>query len=279
MEFILLLVVFIVLGVLATFVGQVVRNLIYLVIIIALGMEVWFRVLPYFFGDKVHDQIRTELNEQTVGKFDDFPIPLDLNPESVDQLFAIKPELSDIFIREAKKHIDKLEQIDIKVASGDAPFELPDLPAPEQFQDLDLDQQEVVKLQIVQALSQQPDTEINDPTPEPEQPRELVSRGQLTDELSIIEARGSATVQKIGDTSVVLRLEDFFVSNGPDLAVYLSVSPIGEVGLGYVDLGALKGNKGNQTYFIESTADVSKFKSVIIYSTSLELPYAVIPLR
>jgi hypothetical protein len=67
--------------------------------------------------------------------------------------------------------------------------------------------------------------------------------------------RGSGTARIISaDGKRYLRLENFEVSNGPDLYVYLSESktPANTLqSLGkYVSLGELKGNAGNQTYDI-----------------------------
>jgi hypothetical protein len=72
-----------------------------------------------------------------------------------------------------------------------------------------------------------------------------------------------------------LRLEDFSVTNGPDLHVLLAEnpSPPDHDSLGmYLDLGSLKGNLGDQNYDIPAGTDINQFKSVVIYC----LPFHVV---
>ncbi len=67
--------------------------------------------------------------------------------------------------------------------------------------------------------------------------------------------KGSGTARIVEQGGIqYLRLENFEVTNGPDLYLYLSESttPGGSLqSLGaYINLGGLKGNAGNQTYAI-----------------------------
>jgi hypothetical protein len=94
---------------------------------------------------------------------------------------------------------------------------------------------------------------------------------------------GTATVYELPDGSLLLRLEDFNVTNGPDLHVLLSVHPDqgtrNEVkDLGYVDLGKLKGNIGNQNYEISAGLNVSDYSSVVIYCLPFHVLFSVAPL-
>ena len=65
----------------------------------------------------------------------------------------------------------------------------------------------------------------------------------------------------------ILRLENFNVTSGPDLYVYLSDStnPTHSVGnLGnYVDLGLLKATSGNQNYDVPARAE--NYRTAIIW--------------
>lgn len=71
----------------------------------------------------------------------------------------------------------------------------------------------------------------------------------------------------------ILRIDDLDTSNGPDLHVWLSASPIepGQAGwfnyddTAYLALGPLKGNKGNQNYPIPANADLSKYRTAVIW--------------
>ncbi len=58
-----------------------------------------------------------------------------------------------------------------------------------------------------------------------------------------------------------LRFEQFMVTNGPDLHVYLTTS--GDVQNG-VDLGKLKGSKGDQNYIL-SNIESENYDTVVIY--------------
>jgi hypothetical protein len=98
------------------------------------------------------------------------------------------------------------------------------------------------------------------------------------------EGRGRATVYQLADGSRVLRFEDFEVLNGPDLHVWLvPVDPVPDtVGVeipGYVDLGKLKGNIGNQNYDLPADLDLAQFKSVVIWCQPFRVPFSAAPLR
>lgn len=81
-------------------------------------------------------------------------------------------------------------------------------------------------------------------------------------------ASGTATVLHLEDGSAVLRLEDFRVTNGPDLFVYLSTD---KGASDYVDLGMLKANNGNQNYELPEGTDLSKYDNVIIWCKSFSV--------
>lgn len=95
----------------------------------------------------------------------------------------------------------------------------------------------------------------------------VTSSGQFVDISFLHRGSGRAAIVQQGDQRV-LRLEDFAVTNGPDLQVLLvenidgtDSSSMGE----YIDLGALKGNIGNQNYEIPDQVDLSKYEGVMIY--------------
>ena len=87
-----------------------------------------------------------------------------------------------------------------------------------------------------------------------------IKSGDFKDADSFHKGSGQATIYSGADDSLLLRLEELSVTNGPALHVYLSVhenpdSP-GEVkDMGFVDLGDLKGNRGNQNYPIPNDVD------------------------
>ncbi len=82
------------------------------------------------------------------------------------------------------------------------------------------------------------------------------------------ETKGQATVLKDG-AKTYLRLSEFTTSNGPDVRVYLvkgsDPSGAGVGKNGFIDLGELKGNLGDQNYELPAGTDLSQFGSVAIW--------------
>lgn len=82
-------------------------------------------------------------------------------------------------------------------------------------------------------------------------------------------ATGTAQVIRVGDQSY-LRFEDFAVTNGPDLKVYLT--PTGDVGDGKL-LADLKGSRGSQNYLL-SGEDLEIAGYVVIYCQPFHVYFA-----
>jgi hypothetical protein len=85
---------------------------------------------------------------------------------------------------------------------------------------------------------------------------------------AVHQGTGSATLYDV-DGSVVLRFEAFEVTNGPDLRVNLVLAD-GSM----VDLGALKGNVGDQNYDVPSDVDLDQVDSVLIYCRAFSVEFA-----
>ena len=83
------------------------------------------------------------------------------------------------------------------------------------------------------------------------------------------EAKGKAEVISVGDISF-LRFEDFEVTNGPDLHVYMTNN--GDVDSG-IDLGKLKGSKGDQNYAIGGI-DTDVYNTAVIYCQPFHVDFA-----
>jgi len=84
------------------------------------------------------------------------------------------------------------------------------------------------------------------------------------------ETKGTASIYQLADGKRTLRLTEFETSNGPDVHVYLTAAEVEKGGdaikqAGFIDLGSMKGNKGDQNYDIPADADLSKFKNVTIW--------------
>ena len=87
------------------------------------------------------------------------------------------------------------------------------------------------------------------------------------------QSSGSAHLIRLADGRVQLALENLATSDGPDLRVWLSDQPVIEGRDGWfvfddgkwLELGELKGNKGNANYPIPADADLDTLKSVSIW--------------
>lgn len=88
---------------------------------------------------------------------------------------------------------------------------------------------------------------------------EIVKTGEFMG-LAGHSAQGTAKIIQVNDMTF-LRFENFEVTNGPDLRVYITQD--GNVKEG-VHLEKLKGSKGDQNYLLENI-DVEVYDSVVIY--------------
>lgn len=84
------------------------------------------------------------------------------------------------------------------------------------------------------------------------------------------EGRGRARIIELPDGHRVLRFTDFETLNGPDVRVYLlgarSVTTRAELrSAGHLDLGALKGNVGDQNYDLPADVDLSRYAAVSVW--------------
>ena len=81
---------------------------------------------------------------------------------------------------------------------------------------------------------------------------------------------GTVLVYRQPDGSHVIRFEDLDVSNGPDLLVILSASPLVDdrgaySATEYFSLGDLKGNQGNQNYEVPAEVSLDDYLTVAIW--------------
>ena len=81
----------------------------------------------------------------------------------------------------------------------------------------------------------------------------------------------------------LVRFTMFETSNGPDVRVYLvaakdAVDNDTVTRAGFIDLGAMKGNKGDQNYEIPTNLDLSQYQSVTIWFCRFGVNFATAPL-
>jgi hypothetical protein len=95
---------------------------------------------------------------------------------------------------------------------------------------------------------------------------------------------GSATIYQMGDGTRVLRLTSFSTSNGPDVHVYMVAADDAKDAAtveqaGFIDLGVLKGNIGDQNYKLGSDLDLAKYRAVSIWCKRFSVNFGAAPLR
>jgi len=97
------------------------------------------------------------------------------------------------------------------------------------------------------------------------------------------ETRGMATVFQLAGGKKTLRLTNFETSNGPDVHVYLVATQDAKdndtvTKAGFVDLGTLKGNIGDQNYELPANADLAKYRAVTIWCKRFSVNFGTAPL-
>ena len=97
------------------------------------------------------------------------------------------------------------------------------------------------------------------------------------------DTRGKATVIALADGRRVLRLSDFATSNGPDVRIYLVAAPDVQDNAtvktaGFVELGPMKGNIGDQNYDIPTTVDLANYRTVTIWCKRFSVNFGSAPL-
>ncbi|MFN0152225.1 MAG: DM13 domain-containing protein [bacterium] len=97
------------------------------------------------------------------------------------------------------------------------------------------------------------------------------------------ETAGTASIFQTPDGKRVLRLTDFMTSNGPDVQVYLvaandALDNDTVTKSGFVHVGALKGNIGDQNYELPAGVDLAKHRAVTIWCRRFGVNFGTAPL-
>ena len=92
---------------------------------------------------------------------------------------------------------------------------------------------------------------------------------------------GTARVLRLQDGTRVLRLDQLDVENGPDLRVLLTEAgpraSDGSYRHDYTDLGALKGNLGDQNYAVPAGVRLDRYRAVVIWCRRFTYAFAAAP--
>jgi hypothetical protein len=94
---------------------------------------------------------------------------------------------------------------------------------------------------------------------------------------------GTATIYRMGDGSRILRFTNFKTSNGPDVHVYMVAADDAKdsasvVRAGFIDLGTIKGNIGDQNYILGPEVDLSKYRAVSVWCKRFSVNFGAAPL-
>ena len=154
------------------------------------------------------------------------------------------------------------------VVEEELPFEIPTAAEME-----DMSEEELAKVttEVMDAAAKMPDKEMEEDMPKMADDAQpvVVAQGQFRDADEFHKGSGTVTLYRLADGTHLLRFEDFRVTNGPQLHVLLAnhAEPVNRNDLesGYIDLGGLKGNVGNQNYEIGANITIDTVKSIVIY--------------
>ncbi len=98
------------------------------------------------------------------------------------------------------------------------------------------------------------------------------------------ETKGVASIFQLPDGKKVLRLTEFETSNGPDVQVYMVAADDSNdnetvTNAGFIHIGALKGNIGDQNYDLPTDIDLNKYRSVTIWCRRFAVNFGTAPLQ
>lgn len=158
--------------------------------------------------------------------------------------------------------IDRTVDEDFSLLSADGQVDMQAIMA------IPADKRQAMMGEIMGAAATAPDRSVAETMP-PQSPR-AIAHGLFVDADAIHKGSGQATVYALGDGRHLVRFEEFRTTNGPALVVYLAKHPAPTRATdvkdgGYLKLGKLKGNVGNQNYPVPQGVDVSEFNSVVIW--------------
>lgn len=110
----------------------------------------------------------------------------------------------------------------------------------------------------------------------------VVARGTFVAVDSFHRGEGIVAVHHSG-RDLILRLDPFKVTNGPDLYVILTKQPApkmrGDVEQGYVEVAKLKGNLGSQNYVLSRGVRLGDYHAVVIYCKRFHVVFSTATLQ
>src|SRR5215470_5976613 len=97
------------------------------------------------------------------------------------------------------------------------------------------------------------------------------------------QSAGQASILQLAEGKRILRFTNFQTSNGPDVRVYLVATTDASDSdtvkkAGFVEVGALKGNIGDQNNELPSDLDLNKYRAATIWCKRFSVNFATAPL-
>ena len=109
-----------------------------------------------------------------------------------------------------------------------------------------------------------------------------LTAGTFSDADEIHKGSGRAAIYALPNGKKLLRFEEFRVTNGPDLVVYLARHPdpknADDVKAGFTKLASLKGNVGSQNYEIPADIKLDDYASAVIWCELFGVLFSAAPL-
>jgi hypothetical protein len=94
------------------------------------------------------------------------------------------------------------------------------------------------------------------------------------------ESTGKAAVVELPSGARKLALSDFETDPGPDLRLYVSTGDPADGDLGrFRDLGALKGNVGDQQYRVSRHVKIARYSTVVVWCRAFSVAFTSAPLE
>jgi hypothetical protein len=119
------------------------------------------------------------------------------------------------------------------------------------------------------------------PTVNADSPTQALASGNFYSILHPTE--GTVTIYRLADGSRFLRLTNFKTSNGPDVHIYMVAADDAKDNAtvehaGFIDLGVIKGNIGNQNYTLGPDVDLAKYRAVSVWCKRFSVNFGAAPL-
>ncbi len=123
-------------------------------------------------------------------------------------------------------------------------------------------------------------------TEAPEMTSPVIIASATFQQLDAIRAgQGTLNIYQTADGELILRFDDnFSLTNGPDLRVYLARTEAPSTGAelqgeeGALEIGLLRNSFGAQNYTLPVATNLADYRSLVIYSSRLDMIYTIAPL-